>query len=138
MNNMEVPIYDGKESINKYIKKVQKFNSKILEDKYEVILEFVNEWLECKYTSLSDFRNIYEKTMLKNLKHNRDIVRKYSDIFQDKFNVDLSVGLETDSDEINDRYIIYLLIKMLNIIQYTLVKKEIGKNITYTIRKKLN
>lgn len=135
MSNIEAPIYDGNETINQYIKRVERFKNKIVEEKYNVILEFVNSWLDKKYTSLSDFKNIYEEILLKNSKHNREIVRKYCDIFQNKFEVDLSIGLETDSDEINDRYIIYLLMKMLGIIGYSLTKRNYGNKIAYTIKK---
>lgn len=136
MNNIEVPIYDGKESINQYIKRVERFKNIIVLEKYNVILEFVNLWLGLEYTSLSDFKNVYEHILLKNSKHNRIIVRKYCDIFQNNFGIDLSVGLETDSDEINDRYIIYLLMKMLTIIGYSLIKRNYGSKIAYTIIKK--
>lgn len=139
MNNIEIPIYDGKESVNKYIKRVERFKNKILEDKYNIILEFVNSWLKTEYTSLSDFKNIHECVLLKNSKHNRLIVRKYCDIFKNKFEMDLSINLETDSDEINDKYIIYLLIKMLNVIGYSLTKRSLqlnyGNKIAYTIKK---
>jgi len=136
MSNLEVPIYNKKETINQYMKRVEIYTMKLQEDKYDVILEFVNLWTNTIYTSLSEFKNIPETILLKNAKHNRDLVRKYSDIFQNRFGVDLRVGIETDSDEINDRYIIYLLIRMLNIINYTLIKRELGKKTLYSIRKR--
>jgi len=136
MTNLQVPVFDGKESVNKYAKRVERYTNKMVEDKYDVILEFINAWVGFDYTSLSDFKNVQELLLLKNPKNNRTLVRKYSDIFQNKFEVDLSVGLETDSDEINDRYIIYLLIKMLSIIGYTLAKRESYNKISYTIKKK--
>ena len=66
---------------------------------------------------------------------NRDLIRKYCQLFVDKFNTQLSVDEETDSEEINDKYIIYLLMKMLNYIDYGLTKKELKTNILYTIIK---
>lgn len=132
---MEVPVYNAGESINKYIQRVEKYKAYIIRDKYNVILEFVNEWLNTTYSSLAQFKNINETALLKNDKHNRAVVRKYSDIFEKKFNTELSVDDETCSEEINDRYIIYLLMKMLHLIEYSLNKKEFNKKTYYTIRK---
>lgn len=136
MNDLEVPEYNNKETVNQYMKRVEKYKIQLLQSKYDVILNFVNDWTENKYEALSEFKNIQEKILLKNNKHNRDIVRKYSDIFRDKFDIDLSFDMETDSDEINDKYIIYLLMKMLVLINYTLSKKEFNNKLLYTIRKK--
>lgn len=136
MSSLEVPIYDKREPLTKYMKRVERYTMKLQEDKYNLILEFTNAWINTIYTSLSEFKNIPETILLKDDKHNRAIVRKYSDLFKEKFEVDLSVGMETDSDEINDKYIIYLLIKMLNLLDYTLIKREIGKKTLYSIRKK--
>lgn len=136
MNPIEPPIYDGKESINKYIKKVEKYKNMILEERYNVILEFMNSWIESEFTSLTDFKNLDEEKLLKNPKLNRTIVRKYSDIFQNKYEIDLSVGIDTDSDEIKDKYIIYLTMKMLGTIDYYFAKRELGHKLLYTIRKK--
>jgi len=133
---IEPPIYDGKGSINQYIKRVEAFKNKLIEDKYDVILEFINLWLGMEYTSLTELKNTYEYNLLKNPKHNRSVVRKYSDIFQNRFEIDLSVGLETDSDEINDKYIIYLLMKMLGTIGYCLTKRNFGNKVAYTVKKK--
>jgi len=132
---MEVPVYNGKESINKYMQRVEKYKSYFIKDKYDIILKFINEWLNTTHDSLAKFKNINETTLLKNNKHNRDIVRKYCDVFQKKFNVDLSIDEETSSEEINDKYIIYLLMKMLNLIEYSLTKKEFNKKTYYTIKK---
>lgn len=136
MSSLEVPVYNKKETINQYMKRVEKYTMALQQEKYNTILEFVNLWIGAEYTSLSEFKNIPETILLKNAKHNRDTVRKYSDIFQSRFEIDLRFGIETDSDEINDRYIIYLLIKMLNIINYTLIRRELGKKTLYSIRKK--
>lgn len=136
MDEIEIPTYDGKESINKYIRKVERYKNRILEEKYNIILEFFNVWIGTEYNALTDFKNISENILFSNAKNNRSIVRKYSDIFQNRFSVDLSVGIETDSDEINDRYIIYLAMKMLGTIEYSLIKKEIRGKYAYTIKKK--
>ena len=132
---MEVPLYDGKESINKYMRRVEKYRDYMMKDKYNLILEFINEWLDVEFNSLTQFKSINENKLLKDKKHNRDLIRKYCQLFVDKFNTQLSVDEETDSEEINDKYIIYLLMKMLNYIDYGLTKKELKTNILYTIIK---
>lgn len=134
--SMEPPTYDGKESVNKYLRRVEKYKIFVLEEKYNLILEFVNSWLKTNYTCLTDLKNYSETDMLKDPKFNRTIVRKYCEIFQEKFDINLSVGIETDSDDINDTYIIYVLIKMLGLIGYYLFKKHLNNKILYSIRKK--
>ena len=128
--DLDPPIYDGKESINKYMKRVEIFKNKIVIDKYNIILEFINVWLGVQYTSLSDFKNIYEPNLIKKKAHNISIIKKYSDIFKSKFDIGIC-----DDFEKNDKYIILLLMRVLKNINYTLLKKTYGTNIAYTIRK---
>jgi hypothetical protein len=135
MEKLQFPIYDGKESITKYFQRVEKFKILVFKDKYSVILKFVNEWLQSDFSSLYSFKNQLEDDLLKNEKHNRDVCRLYSNIFKNKFGTDLTVDLDTDSDEIKDKYIIYLLMKMLQSIEYTLFKREISNKTYYTIIK---
>lgn len=136
MSEIDIPKYDGKESINQYIRKVEKYKIQVLKEKYDEVLNFINEWTNSNYYALSEFKNIQETILLKDDKHNRNIVRKYSDIFKDKFDIDLSFDMNTDSDEINDKYIIYLLMKIVGLIDYVLTKKEFNKKTLYTIKKK--
>lgn len=136
MDKSQIPIYDGKESITKFMQKIEMFKTIIFQDKYNNILKFINEWLNTDYKSLILFKNKLENDLLKNEKQNRNLCRIYSDLFEKKFGVDLTVSLDTDSDEINNKYIIYLLMKMLNTIEYTLYKKEIKNKIYYSIIKK--
>ncbi|QKF93737.1 hypothetical protein QKU48_gp0279 [Fadolivirus algeromassiliense] len=136
MNEIDVPIYDGKESINQYIRRVEKYKMKILEEKYNEIIKFVNEWTNKTYVALTEFKNMNETELLQNASHNRKIVRKYCDIFNEKFNVDLNFNADTDSDEINDTYIIHLLTKMLVLIDYTLTRRKLGNKTLFTIKKK--
>lgn len=133
---MEVPEFNprGKETINQYIRRVEKYKAQILKEKYDIILNFVNEWLKAEYESLSEFTNMKEPILLKNKKHNRSVMKKYCQIFNDKFCIDMSITAETNSDEIKDMYIIDVLVKMLNIIDYSLIKKEFNNNIIYSIR----
>lgn len=133
---MEPPTYNGKESVNQYMIRVEKYKQYIQKGKIDLILQFINEWTKNNFNALTNFRNIQENVLLQNLKYNRELVRKYCDLFKNKFNIDLTIDLETDSEEIDDMYILMMLNKMLNIIDYVLVKRELGTKILYTILKK--
>lgn len=130
--NVEVPEYNpkGKETINQYLRRVEKYKAIILKDKYNVVLNFVNDWLRAEYESLSEFTNIKESILLKNIKHNSNVVQKYTQIFKNKFEIDLTIDYNNDET----REILDLLIKMLSIIDYTLIKREFKDNIVYSIR----
>lgn len=125
----EVPEYNpkGKETINQYLRRVEKYKATILKGKYDIVLKFINELIKAEYESLSEFSNKKEYTILRNKKHNKAILEKYSSIFEEQFNV----TLEEYTDE---KYIIEYLIKILNVIDYALVKREFNDNIIYSIR----
>lgn len=136
MGDLAFPVYNNKETVNQYMRRVQQYTIKLQEDKYNTILGFINAWLNQKYESLVEFKNISESTLLTDTKKNRDVVRQYSKQLQEKFNTDLTVDMGTDSDEINDKYIIYLTMKLLNLMNYTLMRRDINGKTLYTIRKK--
>jgi hypothetical protein len=136
MTTIEIPTYNINESVTNYMKKVEKYKNYILKEKYIIILNFLNEWTEGNYKSLTDFKNINEYILLKDKKHNNKIVKKYSEIFEKKLNVDLSVDAETDSDDITDKYIILILQKVLNYLDYYLSKTLFDNKIFYSIKKK--
>ena len=130
-----VPEYNprGKETINQYIRRVEEYKNIILKEKYDIILNFVNDWLNIDkdiiYESLTKFTNIKESILLKNDKHNRNVMQKYSLIFKEKFQI------QDNIDETQDKYIISFLIKLLNYIDYNLVKREFKGQFVYSIRK---
>lgn len=136
MSDSAFPVYSSKETVNQYMRRVQQYTIKLQEGKYNIILNFINAWLNQKYESLVEFKNIPESTLLADNKKNRDIVRQYSKQLQETFNTDLTVDMGTDSDEINDKYIIYLTMKLLSLMNYTLMRREINNKILYTVRKK--
>lgn len=135
---IEPPIYDGKESIPSYTRRIEAYKASIKFEKYDIILDFINEWLnqEKKLTSLSDFKNVSEKLLLKDPKHNRDLLRKHSNNLIKNFNVNSSIEDDTDSDDINDSYIIYFVTKILNYFGYSMIAKIMNETKYYTIKMK--
>jgi hypothetical protein len=143
---MEVPEFNpkGKETINQYVRRVEKFKAAILKEKYDIILKFVNEWLNSEsgplgvdsdFNSLSEFTNVKEVVLLKDVTHNSKIVNKYEKILLDKFQIDISITNKDFLNENNkDKHIIFTLIKMLNIIDYVLIKREFKGAFIYSIR----
>jgi hypothetical protein len=133
-----IPQYDGKESMTKYLQKIELFTLKLNEEKYKLLLEFLNEWLQLtnKMKSLSEFKNISEDVLLKNKKRNRNLLRKYSSIIIDKLNVKFDINEDTDSDDIKDKYIIYFLSKSLESINYYLTSWQKNNVVFYTIKSK--
>jgi hypothetical protein len=127
--------YDGKESLTKYLRRVELFKLQLQENKYKLLLEFINKWLNTKYKSLTEFANISEEALLSDTKHNRDILRQYSEKIIKELNIKPNnVDEETDSEEIKDKHIIYFLSHALSAIDYKLSNKSF-KNVTYyTIR----
>jgi hypothetical protein len=136
MNILHPPVYDGKGSLTKYIREFEKFKAFVIKEKYNVILQFINEWLGTDYKTINNFSNRLEDDLLKNEKENRCLCRKYAEIFNKKFGIDLEVDSNTDSDEIKNKYIVFLLSKMVNSIDYHLSKKIYGNKTLYSIRKK--
>ncbi len=138
-----VPKYDGTMSVTKYLRIVDEFTIEIKKERYTLLLAFINDWLkleddDTKMTSLIDFKNMDESVILKDKKHNRDVLRKYQDQIVQKLNPDFDIGEETDSDDIKDKYIIYFVAKSLTSIGFSLSSRTVGKNkkVLYSIRMK--
>jgi type IV secretory pathway component VirB8 len=140
-SQLQVPEYNpkGKESINQYIRRVEKYKTIILKEKYDIILNFVNDWLNknIKYESLTKFTNIKEYILLKNDKHNRIVMQKYSELFNNNFKITINIPQpsEENSDVIKDKYILTFLTKLLDYIDYALIKREFKGKFIYSIRK---
>jgi len=136
-----IPKYDGTMSITKYLKLVDQFTIEIKKERYNLLLAFVNDWLkleedDVKLISLSDFKNMEESVILKDKKHNMEILRRYKDEIVQKLNPNFDIDEETDSDDIKDKYIIYFMSKSLTAIDFAMVSKTYGKRVLYTIKMK--
>lgn len=144
LSNMDIseyiPKYDGKESITKYMRRVETFKLKLVEDKYNLLLDFINEFLGLidnnRLKSLTDFKNMSETRLLKDPRNNRKVLRKYSDDIINRLQVKFNVEDDTDSDEIKDKYILYFLSKSLVSINYSLTYRKYKDEVYYTIKPK--
>lgn len=136
MNSLEYPVYNKLESVTKYLRKVESFKNNVLKEKYDMVIRFLNEWTNLNIKSLTDFQNMNENDLLKNQKHIHGVVRKYSEIFEKTFKIDLSVDDSTDSDDIKDKYIIFILSKVLIDLDYNLSKTQFNNKTFYAIKKK--
>jgi hypothetical protein len=136
---MNPPKYNPNKSINSYINRAEKYMMKTQETKYNSVLNFVNEWLNIELKSLTEFKNMSEKSLLKNTDHNKEIIKKYIPIFNSAFNVELNIKEDVDDKVIDDKYIINLLkyvLKMLKL-DYNLIKINKYGCTAYTIKKKV-
>ncbi|CAH6421321.1 Hypothetical protein KVN_LOCUS224 [uncultured virus] len=135
-----IPKFNEKESITKYLKKTEQFALKLNEEKYKLLLEFVNQLLKLsnddKIKSLYEFKNIPEEIILKDKKNNRSILRKYSNNIIEKLKVKFDIDDETNSEEIGDKYIIYFLSRALLSIDYCLITYQLSGKIMYSIKAK--
>jgi hypothetical protein len=135
-----IPKYNGNESLTKYMRRLEDYKIMVNQERYNIILDFVNSWLKLedinKYTSLMEFKDITERRLLIDLKHNRKLLRDHSDRIINELGITISVDEETASDEITDKYIITFLTKALASIDYTLTHKSTARNVFYTIKSK--
>lgn len=131
------PEYDGKESFTQYMRKFNSYLFSLEKDKYDVILEFINEWispLNIKVKKLTDFKNIEINKLISDEKNCHKLLRKYTKIFSEKFKIDTSINDDTDSDDIKTHYIIYFTNKILKSINFSLYSKVIKDSKYYFIK----
>lgn len=123
-NNLGFPLYDGKETITQFIRRVNDFELLHKKPKYDIILEFINALINSKYSSLTEFNNIplYDITM------NIKIVDQYVIKLANILNIDILELTQNSVDIIN------LLHKILNSIGYSLIEKKINNQLVYSIK----
>jgi hypothetical protein len=127
---MNIPIYKDGDSIVEYMKKVEKFTFQMNQHKYDVVLDFINEFFEKKYTSVLQFKYISENTLDKQTNKNKHIAEKYIPLFKDKLNVNIG-----DLDKLNEpTHIVFILNKITNAINYKLMHNTKNKLSFYSIR----
>lgn len=136
---MNAPIYDDNETISEYVARVDLYLHEFKKEKYEKILNFVNAWLEPlnkKITALTEFKNLSEKKLFKNTKHNRKVLKTNAENLKAQLFIKTSIDDETDSDEINDQHILRFTMKLLNTIDYSIISVKHDDEILYSIKNK--
>lgn len=128
------PTYNPNKSISNFINKSEKYLLELQKEKYKLILQFINEWLNKSLKSLSEFKYINEKVLLKNPTYNLKILKKYIPLINDTFEIKLNVDENFDVNTIHNKYIINLLNHMLKFIKYDLIKHKKDNKKYYTIK----
>lgn len=134
MSKLKAPVYDGTISFAKYVRKVEKFRNTLNQEKYNTILEFINDLLqldkESKMTSLLEFKKIEESEILKSKNKSLLLLTTYQQQFEDMFHLKMNIDPE------KEKYIIYVLTKVLSKIDYSLTHKIKKSGTYYTITQK--
>lgn len=134
-DGIKAPVFEKNEK--KYLQDVDEYNMKLSQNKYNLVLKFINEWLgldEKKITSFVDFKNFSEDDLLIDLSHNETIVKKYVEIFEREFSINLKVEKDDDTENDTDKYILYVFNRVVTALKYRLIKTMSGKNTYYTIK----
>jgi hypothetical protein len=121
---IEFPEFDIKnESINQYMERFRQYQIKMIEDKYNIIFEFVKEWLsmyDIEIKCLTDFKKISSEK-INNKKINRKILKKY------KTSICKELKILEDDGDIEEESIITFLKRALEKINYSLKYTRIIK-----------
>lgn len=154
--------YDGEESIEEYIRRVEEYKVKIITEKYDVVLNFLNELLKLgsvhKFKSLREFKRIKEEDICKNSSHNLEVIQKYSKKFKKKLGLTFKLkknkrkksknkdqededededDQEEDNEIVKDKnsiYVITVIQRILKPINFTLISKKLNSGRYYSIR----
>lgn len=114
---IEFPYFDMKnETINQYMERFRQFELQLLEEKYNLILDFVKEWLsiyDIEIKCLTDFKKI-SSDKINNKKANNKILKKY------KSNICKTFNIDEDDGDIEEENIINFLKRALSKINYSL------------------
>ncbi len=129
--SIQPPIYNGIESMTKFMRRIDDFKIRLNEDRYMVIIHFINEWLrmmdQFKYRSLTEFKNINEQDLLADPEHNLNTLNNFKTKFNEIFGFDIKIKKNSTKQNIT------VLREALKTIDYKLVKHKSKKYCRYTI-----
>jgi hypothetical protein len=135
---MKLEYIEG-ESIADYLEKVEMFRSQMINDDYDVVLDFINELLDftgkLRKSSLTEFRKIchddfildidhVKTTLLNNHKHLKNII----------IDVNSKKVIKKMTDVNLEKYLFCLIKKILNKINYTFNKRTFSSGFHYYIK----
>tara|TARA_Y100000780_G_scaffold162664_1_gene147442 strand:+ start:17382 stop:17801 length:420 start_codon:yes stop_codon:yes gene_type:complete len=134
--SIEVPIYDSsKESMSQYFDRIEKFKNSLNNDKYNIVLKFFNDWFDKDFHSLTEFKSINETQIFLKPKKNRKLLRKYCPIFKNKLGIETNIDKKTKKEDISPTAIHLIGNKILNVLEYKMLKINTNKSSFYKIVK---
>ena len=138
---MQFTIYNDNETINQYMGRVNEYDTLIKKDKYNTILEFVNNLMnkdKDKYKSLTQFSNIPSKKII----YNKHLIEQYTNKLANLLKISvieltwIDDQLPDSSSTLDNLYTIMFLKRILKSIDYLLISKIVNNEIYYTIKHK--
>jgi len=124
-------LYDGKESIVSYMKKLNNYKSKLYEHEYNLILNFINEWLNKDLKSITDFKKISLSSLLINKELNINLINKYAVLFNKSFNLSINIDDLIKKDD----GIMFMFFKIIKKIDYKIIKYKSSNDILFSVVK---
>lgn len=130
-------VYDESLSVRDNLYNMKMMIEEIKMSRYNLVLEFINKWMKYKgdnkIKSLTNFKNVTERDLIKNKKYNRKLIKEYCNEFKKKFGIKLSIKKNTPDEKISKRYIIYMVRKALVKLDYTMKARDYKDKTYYTI-----
>ncbi len=138
MSSISPPIYDGKESIVSYMRRVDDYKMLIKKEKYNAILDFMNIILkkEPKLKNLTDFKNIKLSLLTMDNKEFKKILKLHGQNLINTLGINKTVDYDVDSDKITSDDVISFIKKCVDIIEYSVIIKKDSFSIISTQIKK--
>jgi len=160
--SVEFTHYNDDESMTHFMRRVEDLNCNHKSTKYTVILEFLNKSMITKkgnYNTLTDFKSVSHKDLVKNESHFKKSLNKYNNKLANDLNLNpielMNIFTDDDSDDNNNNnnnnnnndindinmkveelYIISYLQRLLDVIDYTIISKLCDGTIYYSIKNK--
>jgi len=137
---MDPPIYDDNESVNDYERRVSKYVIQLKKEKYDTVLDFINNLLklskDIKYTSVTDFKGIFENVITKDREYNIKTILEYIPKFKELMGLKIELKKDKNDDNkyiLKPGYEIYIITKIVNNIGYSLKRRKGKTGKSYTI-----
>jgi hypothetical protein len=108
--------------------KIEKALAETKRDKYNFILEFLNEIFNKECKSLLEFKNVNFNDITKNTEHLKNVYIDNKDTINEKF------GIEIQCNDVTIKTFTSLISKLAKKIDYSVVKKTYGEKVLCTIK----
>ena len=129
----KLPVITKNTSVNDYMRQMEKYRLDQIKEKYNFILELLNDILklkdERKYTTLTLIKNVPQK-LFTDIFDNNEIFDKKKEQIKNIF------GIEMNKEELNDAEINKTLRTMLSSIGYKIYPSKYNDKLYWSIRLK--